>query len=73
MDVFGNQIGVACGEQEFTYREFGERCQRLATALTNRGVRPGERIAYLSLNNHQLLEGYFGVVQAGAVVLPLNV
>ena len=30
-------------------------------------------MAYLSFNTHQLLEGYYGVVQAGAIVMPLNV
>src|SRR5207245_2540841 len=34
---------------------------------------PGDRVAYLSFNNHQLLEGYYGVVMAHAVVMPLNV
>ena len=34
---------------------------------------PGDRVAYLSFNNHQLLEGYYGVVQARAIVMPLNV
>ncbi len=30
-------------------------------------------MAYLSFNTHQLLEGYYGVVLAGAIVMPLNV
>jgi fatty-acyl-CoA synthase len=38
-----------------------------------RGIREGDRVAYLSFNNHQLLEGYFGVPLARAVVMPLNV
>jgi fatty-acyl-CoA synthase len=37
------------------------------------GIRPGDRIGYLSFNNHQLLEGYYGVIQAHAIVMPLNV
>ena len=62
-----------CGAREYTYNEFGERCERLATALAKEGIRPGDRVAYLSFNNHQLLEGYYGVVQARAIVMPLNV
>ncbi len=73
MDLFGRKTGVICGERRFTYREFGERCERLASALRTQGIVPGDRIAYLSLNTHKLLEGYYGVVQAGAVVTPLNV
>jgi fatty-acyl-CoA synthase len=72
-DLFGSKIGVVSGDREFTYREFGARCDRLAGGLIAEGVRPGDRIAYLSFNNHELLEGYYGVVQAGAIVMPLNV
>jgi len=73
VDLYGKKIGVVCGSQRFTYSEFGARAERLATALEAEGLRPGERVAYLSFNNHQLLEGYFGVVQARGVVMPLNV
>jgi len=73
VDLFGNKTGVVCGTSRFTYAEFGQRCERLATALEADGLQPGERVAYLSFNNHQLLEGYYGVVQARVVVMPLNV
>ncbi len=72
-DLYGPKEGVICGAQRFTYRQFAERCERLASGLASEGVRSGDRIAYLSFNTHQLLEGYFGVVQAGAIVMPLNV
>ena len=73
VDVFGSKIGVVCGERNFTYAQLGERCERLATALPKFGIEPGDRVAYLSFNNHQLLEGYYGVIQARAIVMPLNV
>lgn len=73
VDVFGSKIGVVSGDQQFTYAQFGERCQRLAAALVRLGVRQGDRVAYLSFNTHQLLEGYYGVVQARGIVMPLNV
>src|SRR5690242_12740808 len=73
MDVFPKKVGIVSGDKQFTYAEFGARCERLATALLAGGIQPGERVAYLSFNNHQLLEGYFGVIQARAVVMPLNV
>src|SRR5208282_189665 len=61
------------GEKRFTYGEFGRRCGQLAQALISLGVKRGDRVAYLSFNTHKLLEGYYGVVQAGAIVMPLNV
>jgi fatty-acyl-CoA synthase len=72
-DLYGAKVGVVSGDREFTYAQFGERCERLANALPKFGVAEGDRVAYLSFNNHQLLEGYYGVVQARGIVMPLNV
>ena len=73
MDVFGSKTGIVSGEHTFTYAEFGARCEKLATALPKFGIEAGDRVAYLSFNTHQLIEGYFGVVQARGIVMPLNV
>jgi fatty-acyl-CoA synthase len=70
---YGNKVGIVDGDRRFTYREYGERCDRLSNALTALGVERGERIAWLGYNSHQLLETYYGVVQMGAVLLPLNI
>src|SRR5881296_1672196 len=71
--VFGGKLGVVCEDLRFTYREFNERCDRLSGALVRLGLRPGDRVAYLSFNCHRLLEAYYGVPQVGAVLLPLNI
>jgi fatty-acyl-CoA synthase len=73
VDLFPDKIGIVSGERQFTYREFGERAERLGSVLRKHGIERGDRVAYLSFNTHQLLEGYYGVVLAGAVVMPLNV
>lgn len=72
-DLYGRKTGVVSGANRFTYAQFGERCERLAAGLLSEGVQKGDRVAYLSFNTHQLLEGYFGVLLAGAVSMPLNV
>ena len=73
VDLFGSKTGVVSGERSFTYVEFADRVGRLATGLRRLGVQPGDRVAYLSFNTHQLLEGYYAVPQAKAIVMPLNV
>src|SRR6516165_1151217 len=70
---FPSKTAVVCGERRFTYAEFAERVSRLAGALRDAGVTAGDRVAFLSLNCHRLLEPYYGVVATGAVLLPLNV
>src|SRR4029077_16651174 len=47
--------------------------RRLPGALRKAGVQPGDRVAFLSANCHRLLEAYYGVLEAGAVLLPLNI
>mgnify|MGYP004701934093 CR=1 FL=1 len=73
VDLYGGKPGIVCGDRRFTYAEFGERCERLAGGLREEGVGDGDRVAWLSFNTHQLMEGYFGVPLARAVALPLNV
>jgi len=73
VDLYGRKVGIVSGQSRFTYAEFGEHCERLAAGLAAEGIRPGDRVAYLSFNNNALLEGYYGVVLARAVVMPLNV
>ena len=70
---FPGKTAVVCGERRFTYSEFADRVSRLAGALRTAGVKPGDRIAFLSLNCHRLLEAYYGVLEAGCILLPLNI
>lgn len=70
--LFPDIVGVVDGAKRFTYRQYDERVNRLANGLRELGVRPGEIISFLTYNTHHLLEGYYGVIQAGAVLNPIN-
>ena len=69
---FPRKTAVVCGDERFTYAQFAERAYRFAGSLRDRGIQSGDRVAFLSVNCHRLLEAYYGVVGAGAVLLPLN-
>jgi len=69
---FPRKTAVVCGDERFTYAQFAERAYRFAASLRDRGIQSGDRVAFLSVNCHRLLEAYYGVVGAGAVLLPLN-
>ncbi len=71
--VFGSKVGVVCGQDRFTYRQFNERADRLSAALLGLGMKKGDRVAYLSFNCHRLLEAYYGVPQIGAILLAMNI
>src|SRR5215813_10455581 len=70
---YPQRTAVVCGEERFTYAQLAERAGRLAGALRKAGVQAGDRVAFLSTNCHLLLEAYYGVIEAGAVLLPLNI
>lgn len=70
---YPGKIAVVCEGERFTYAQFAERASRLAGVLRKVGVQPGDRVAFLSANCHRLLEAYYGVLEAGAVLLPLNI
>src|SRR5580700_3437434 len=72
-EQFPRKTAVVCQDRRFTYAEFGDRVRRLAGALRDAGVKAGDRVAFLSFNCHRLLEAYFGVLEAGCVLLPLNI
>jgi len=72
-EQFPKKTAIVCRNERFTYAQFAERSSRLAGALKGLGVEAGDRVAFLSVNCHRLLEAYYGVLEAGAVLLPLNV
>lgn len=58
--------------REYTYSELNERVNQLSRGLHDLGVRKGDRVAYLAPNTLEMLEGFYGVFQTGAVMVPLN-
>ena len=63
---------VVCKGKEFTYKQFGCRVGKLANALLKLGIIKGNKVAVLHKNCHYFLESYFGVMQTGAALVPLN-
>jgi fatty-acyl-CoA synthase len=70
--VYPDRLAVVHGSLRFTYRQFHERCRRLADALRGRGVGRGDTVAVMAPNVPALLEAHFGVPMAGAVLNALN-
>ena len=55
-----------------TYGELDERANRFASALHDRGIERGDRVAVLMLNNIAWPVVFFGALKLGAVVVPVN-
>jgi fatty-acyl-CoA synthase len=55
-----------------SYAELDARVDRLAAALSDRGVHPGDRVAVFALNSIEVLETFLAGVRLGAIVVPVN-
>jgi fatty-acyl-CoA synthase len=71
--LYTNKTAIVDGGQSYTFHEYKDRATRLGHALRGLGLQPGAVVAYLGLNNHQLLEAYYAILPVGLVLLPLNV
>lgn len=70
--IYPDKIAVRYGELSYTYRQFEERCRRLASALSRQGIGRGDTVAILAPNVPALLEAHYAVPALGAVLNPLN-
>jgi fatty-acyl-CoA synthase len=73
--LFGHKEIVtrrAHGVHRYTNADLVRRVYRLANALQDIGVRPGDRVATLAWNNYRHLELYYAVPLMGAVLHTLN-
>lgn len=68
-----DKVAIIDGEKRFTYKEFAARVALLAGALEQAGVKKGDRVALLLLNESRYLELLYGITLLGAVAVPLNV
>ncbi|OLT45454.1 AMP-dependent synthetase [Saccharomonospora sp. CUA-673] len=65
-------VAVVHEGRELTYGELRDRVRRLASVLAERGVRAGDRVAYLGPNHPAYLETLFACGVLGAVFVPVN-
>jgi len=70
--VFPDHMAVVYGDHRVTYAQYYERCTRLAAALAEMGVRPGDVVATLITNLPAHAEAHFGVPACGAVLNTIN-
>ena len=58
--------------RSITWSEFEKKANRFANLLLTRGCHKGDKVAVLLMNSIEWLPIYFGVLKAGAIVVPLN-
>jgi len=66
------KTAVVLGDQKLTYAAFSDRVIRLANALVELGLEPGDRVAVLLGTFIEYVELYFAVPLARGVIVPVN-
>jgi fatty-acyl-CoA synthase len=69
---FPNKLAIRCGGVDWTYAEFDDICDCLATGLDARGIEIGDRVAVISRNSHAFVALRFALARLGAVLVPIN-
>jgi fatty-acyl-CoA synthase len=72
LKLFPMKEAIVCGKDRWTYREFGDRINRLSRYLANVGIEKDDKVALLHPNCHTFLEAYYGIAQIGAISVPIN-
>ena len=68
-----DHIAIAFFGREITYRRLQQEVEAFAGWLRNRaGVKPGDRVVIYMQNSPQWVIAYYGVLRAGAIVVPVN-
>jgi len=71
-DVYPQRTAIIHGEFRQTWATTRERCYRLASALVQLGIEPGDTVSIIAPNTPAMLEAHFGVPLSGAVLNAIN-
>jgi long-chain acyl-CoA synthetase len=67
------QVAVKLDDFALNYGLLEQAAKRIAGMLVERGIAPGDRVALMLPNVPHFVVAYYGILRAGAVVVPMNV
>jgi long-chain acyl-CoA synthetase len=69
---YGERTALSIGGKRLTFSELHNRVERIAAALSRRGLRTGDRLAVLLPNGPEYIELVYACSRLGVIVVPLN-
>ena len=70
---YPDNIAIAFGEHQIEYKKLNEAIQRCASGLARLGIKQGDKVALVLPNVPHYIICYYGILQLGAIVVPLSV
>src|SRR5262245_9116435 len=68
-----DHAAIVHGDRVLSYGDLDRAARGVAMSLRERGVGPGDTVAVMVPNVPEFTITYFGILYAGAIVVPLNV
>src|SRR5690606_32882420 len=59
--------------RRLTYAQWNRRVNCVANALSQLGIRPGDRVALCAANSEAMATMYFATIKLGGIAVPLNI
>ncbi|KEI72345.1 long-chain-fatty-acid--CoA ligase [Endozoicomonas elysicola] len=71
--VYPDKTAIVFGDVRISYQELKSASASIGKGLQQQGIKPGDRVVMSCPNLPQFLMVYYGILSAGAVVVPLNI
>jgi len=69
---FPGKAAIVMGDRRISFSELDETSNRVAHALIDMGVKPGDRVATMQSSNPEFVTVFFGIIKAGGIAVPLD-
>jgi long-chain acyl-CoA synthetase len=70
---FPNKTAIKIGDSSLSYAQLNAAANQVANGLIDTGIRKGDKVALTCPNLPYFVVVYYGILKAGATVVPLNV
>lgn len=70
---YADRTAIVFGDMRMSYAQLNGAANQVANLLVSRGIKPGDKVALSAPNVPYFTIIYFGILKAGAAVVPLNV
>jgi acyl-CoA synthetase (AMP-forming)/AMP-acid ligase II len=70
---YPDKEAIVFKELRLNYQEINSLSNQFANAIINLGINKGDRVAMMMRNSEKFVAVYFGILKAGAVVVPINI
>lgn len=72
-EVFPDRVAMRYDNLSFSWKQYAERCHRLAAVLIALNIQRGDTVSIMAANTPAMLEAQFGIPMSGAVVNSINI